>query len=153
MTRVNSSRQTRFRVALASDHAGFPLKEMVKEHLSGRGIRTVDLGTDSTDSVDYTDFARKVAVAIADGEMELGILVCGTGLGMSMVANRYRGVRAALCHDHFTASASRRHNNANVLVLGGRVLGPDLAREIVDAWLDSSFEGGRHERRVEKIDE
>jgi ribose 5-phosphate isomerase B len=140
-------------VALASDHAGFPLKEMVKEHLSGRGIRTVDLGTDSTDSVDYTDFARKVAVAIADGEMELGILVCGTGLGMSMVANRYRGVRAALCHDHFTASASRRHNNANVLVLGGRVLGPDLAREIVDAWLDSSFEGGRHERRVEKIDE
>ncbi len=141
------------KVALASDHAGFDLKELVKEHLSGRGFTAVDLGPGSPQSVDYPDYARKVCEAILSGKASRGVLICGTGLGMSMMANRYRGIRGALCHDHFTASAARRHNDANVLVMGGRILGPDLAREIVDTWLDTPFEGERHERRIRKIDE
>ncbi len=140
------------KVALASDHAGFQLKELVKSHLNSRGLQSVDLGTDSEKSVDYPNFAHKLAETLIKGEADLGVLVCGSGLGMSMTANRYRGIRAALCHDHFTASASRRHNNANVLVMGGRVLGPDLAKEILDTWLDTPFEGGRHLARLEKID-
>lgn len=140
-------------MALAADHAGYPLKEAIREHLLNRGVRTVDLGTNSTESVDYPDFARRIVVAVLEGEAERGILICGTGVGMAMAANRQRGIRAALCHDHFTASAARRHNNANVLVLGGRILGRDLAMEIVDTWLDTPFEGGRHESRLEKMDE
>lgn len=140
------------RVALAADHAGFPLKELVKEHLEGRGLSAVDLGTDSTESVDYPDFAARLVRSVLDREADAGILICGTGLGMSMAANRHRGIRAALCHDHFTAAACRRHNDANVLVLGGRVLGSDLAMEVVDTWLDTPFEGGRHGRRVDKFD-
>ena len=141
------------KVALASDHAGFELKESLKEHLSGRGLTPLDLGTDSTQSVDYPDYARKVCEAILEEGADLGILICGTGLGMSMMANRYKGIRAALCHDHFTAVAARSHNNANVLVLGSRILGVGLVKEIVDAWLDTPFEGGRHERRTKKFDE
>lgn len=141
------------RVAIGSDHAGFDLKEYVREHLLGRGVEVVDLGTDSTLSVDYPDYARKVCEAVLDGSATRGVLLCGTGLGMSMMANRYKGIRAALCHDHFTALASRNHNDANILALGGRTLGTDLAREIVDTWLDTPFEGGRHERRTKKFDE
>jgi ribose 5-phosphate isomerase B len=141
------------RVALASDHAGFQLKEFVKEHLAGRGVTSLDLGTDTTQSVDYPDYARKVCEKILAGGAEKGILICGTGLGMSMMANRYKGIRGALCHDHFTALAARSHNDANVLILGGRILGTDLAREIVDTWLDTPFEGGRHVRRTAKFDE
>ena len=141
------------RVALASDHAGFGLKEIIKEHLSDRGVTSVDLGTDSTQSVDYPDYARKVCEAVLNGSADKGILICGTGLGMSMMANRYKGIRGALCHDHFTARAARRHNDSNVLVLGGRILGTDLTKEIVDTWLDTPFEGGRHERRTSKFDE
>lgn len=140
-------------VALGSDHAGFELKEIVKEHLSERGITPLDLGTDSTRSVDYPDYARKVCEAVLNGTAEKGILLCGTGLGMSMMANRYKGIRGALCHDHFTAVAARSHNDSNVLILGGRILGADLAREIVDTWLDTPFEGGRHERRTKKFDD
>lgn len=140
-------------IALASDHAGFELKEVLREHLSGRGVAQVDLGTDSTASVDYPDYARKVCQTILSGRADRGILICGTGLGMSMMANRFRGIRAALCHDHFTARSSRRHNDANVLVLGGRLLGTDLAREIVDTWLETAFEGERHVRRIRKFDE
>jgi len=140
------------KVALASDHAGFGLKELVKEHLVNRGLEPVDLGTESEESVDYPEYAHRLAETVLGGEAALGILFCGAGLGMSMAANRHRGIRAALCHDHYTASVSRKHNNANVLVLGGRILGPDLAREIVDTWLDTPFEGGRHERRVKLID-
>jgi len=140
------------KIALASDHAGFQLKELVKKHLISRGLEAVDLGAHSEDSVDYPDYAHQLAETILEGEAESGVLVCGAGLGMSMAANRHRGIRAALCHDHYTASVSRRHNDANVLVLGGRILGPDLAREIVDTWLDTPFEGGRHLRRVERID-
>ena len=141
------------RVALASDHAGFQLKEFIKEHLAGRGVAPLDLGTDTTQSVDYPDYAKKVCEKILDGGAEKGILICGTGLGMSIMANRYKGIRGALCHDHFTALAARSHNDANVLVLGGRILGADLAKEIVDTWLDTPYEGGRHERRIKKFDE
>ena len=141
------------KVALASDHAGFGLKEIIKEHLSGRVVTLVDLGTDSVQSVDYPDYARKVCEAVLSGSSDRGILICGTGLGMSMMANRYKGIRGALCHDHFTARAARSHNDSNVLILGGRILGMDLAREIVDTWLDTPFEGGRHERRTRKFDE
>jgi len=140
------------RIALASDHAGFQLKELVKSHLNSCGLQSVDLGTDSEESVDYPNFAHKLAESLIKGEADLGVLVCGTGLGMSMAANRHPGIRAALCHDHFTASASRRHNDANVLVMGGRVIGPDLAKEILDTWLDTPFEGGRHLARVERLD-
>lgn len=141
------------RVALASDHAGFGLKEIVKEHLSERGMTPLDLGTDSTRSVDYPDYARKVCEAVLAGDAVKGVLICGTGLGMSMMANRYKGIRGALCHDHFTAVAARSHNDSNVLILGSRILGTDLAREIIDTWLDTPFEGGRHERRTKKFDE
>ena len=141
------------RIALGSDHAGFGLKEFVREHLSTRGIEVVDLGTDSTLSVDYPDYARKVCQAVLDGTAQGGILFCGTGLGMSIMANRFSGIRAALCHEHFTAQASRSHNDANVLALGARVIGTDIAREIVDTWLDTPFEGGRHQKRINKFDE
>ena len=141
------------KVVLASDHAGFGLKEIIKEHLSGRGLTLVDLGTDSTQSVDYPDYARKVCEAVLTGSTVKGILICGTGLGMSMVANRHQGIRGALCHDHFTARAARSHNDSNVLILGGRILGTDLAREIVDTWLDTRFEGERHLKRINKFDE
>lgn len=139
-------------IAIGSDHGGFWLKEIIRKHLEERGFVLLDKGTDGTDSVDYPDFAVKVCRAVLSGAADRGILLCGTGIGMSMMANRFRGIRAALCHDHFTASAARRHNNANVLVLGGRIIGPDLGKEIVDTWLSTPFEGGRHERRVGKLD-
>ncbi|NOY86204.1 MAG: ribose 5-phosphate isomerase B [Deltaproteobacteria bacterium] len=152
LTRVRSDPSRVPRIALGSDHAGFSLKSLVKGHLKARGISAIDIGADSADSVDYPDFARKVVDKILGGEADLGILICGTGIGMSMAANRHRGIRAALCHDHFTASAARRHNNANILAMGGRLIGPDLAKEIVDTWLDTPFEGGRHKRRTDKMD-
>jgi RpiB/LacA/LacB family sugar-phosphate isomerase len=141
------------RVALASDHAGFQLKEILKRHLESRGLTPFDLGPASASSVDYPDYARELCEAVLSGSAGRGILICGTGLGMSMAANRYKGIRAALCHDHFTASAARGHNNADVLVLGGRIIGPDQGKEIVDIWLDTPFEGNRHERRIAKLDE
>ncbi|MEE8547575.1 MAG: ribose 5-phosphate isomerase B [bacterium] len=139
--------------AVASDHAGFDLKGIIKEHLEARNVEVIDLGPHSGESVDYPDFASKLAQCILNGGADRGILVCGTGLGMSMSANRYRGIRAALCHDHFTASSARRHNDSNVLVLGGRVLGSELAIEILDTWLDADFEGDRHKRRIDKMEE
>jgi len=141
------------KVALAADHAGFELKEIIKEYLSGRGVTPVDLGTDSQQSVDYPDYARAVCEAILTENVDRGVLICGTGLGMSMMANRYRGIRGALCHDHFTALAARSHNDSNVLILGAKILGTDLAKEIVDTWLDTPFEGGRHEGRIRKFDD
>ena len=141
------------KISLASDHAGFELKEIIKEHLSGRDLSVADLGTDSMDSVDYPDFARKVCEAVLSGSADRGILICGTGIGMSIMANRYKGIRGTLCHDHFTAHAARSHNDSNVLIMGARTLGPDLAKAIVDTWLDTPFEGGRHGRRIKKFDE
>ena len=138
------------RIALGSDHAGYELKEYVKGSLAGQHELT-DEGTESTDSVDYPDFALRVARLVSRGEVDRGILVCGTGIGMSVAANKVRGIRAALAFDLYTAMQSRRHVDANILVLGAAVTGRGLALEIVTRWLETPFEGGRHQRRIEKI--
>lgn len=138
-------------IALGSDHGGFELKESLKELLKGRGIGVADCGTDNGNSVDYPDFGEKVARKVSSGEVEKGILICGTGIGMSIVANKYPGVRAALVTDPFMAQMAKEHNNANILVLGGRVLDTDSARKMVSIWLDATFEGGRHQGRLDKI--
>jgi ribose 5-phosphate isomerase B len=140
------------RVLIASDHAGYELKQLVAEYTGNRGHEVVDLGPASGEAVDYPDFAHELAARVGRGEAERGILVCGTGIGMAMAANRHTGVRAALCHDAFTAEAARRHNDANVLCLGGRVTGSGVALQIVDVFLAAPFDGGRHDRRVHKID-
>ncbi len=140
-------------IALGSDHAGFSLKEEIKMWLEEAGHASVDVGTDDPErSVDYPDFAAGVARRVIEGEVDLGILVCGTGLGMSMAANKYSGVRAARCQDTYSARMARKHNNANILTLGERVLGAGLAREIVEAFLEADFDGGRHMRRINKIE-
>lgn len=140
-------------IIIGCDHAAYPLKETIKAYLTKEmGITVEDAGTYSQDSVDYPDFGSKVARAVSDGEFEQGILLCGTGIGMSMVANRFPRVRAALCSDIFAAVMSRKHNDANILVLGGRVIGDVLAVEIVKAWLETAFEGGRHQSRLDKIE-
>jgi ribose 5-phosphate isomerase B len=138
-------------LALGSDHGGFGLKETIKQHLDARGFAYRDFGTCSTESVDYPDFAAAVAKAVASGECEQGIIICGTGVGISIAANKVKGIRAALCHDVFSAKMSREHNDANILALGERVVGPGLALMIVDTWLTAEFAGGRHEQRVKKI--
>lgn len=139
------------KIAIGSDHAGFELKEYVKGILLERHETVTDVGTNSTESVDYADFGLKVAELVSQGEVEKGILVCGTGIGMSIIANKVKGVRASLIFDLYTAIQSRRHLDANILVLGGRVTGKGLAEEIVKAWLDTPFEGGRHQKRIDKI--
>jgi len=140
-------------IALASDHGGYELKEDLKEYLAQEGYKFVDLGPNSLDPVDYPLFGIKVAEMVSRGEVERGILICGTGIGMAIVANKYPNVRAALCYNQYTAFMSRRHNDANILVLGGRVLGKGLAREVVKSWLEAEFEGGRHSRRLNQIRE
>jgi len=139
------------KIALGCDHAGFGLKEEIVSLLNSLKIEFVDCGTDSTASVDYPDFGEKVSRLVSSGKIERGILICGTGLGMSMVANKFPNVRASLCNDLFTAKMSRLHNDANVLVLGGRVIGKDLAYEIVKTWVSTPFEGDRHMKRLNKI--
>lgn len=139
------------KLAIGSDHAGFKLKEKIKAQLLAEGHELVDLGCHSTDSTDYPDYGYAVSRAVARGEFEKGILVCSTGIGMSMTANKVAGIRAALCHDLFTAEMSRKHNDANVLALGASCVGEKLGVEIVETWLASPFEGGRHQRRVNKI--
>ena len=139
------------KLAIGSDHGGYQLKETIKQLLEEQDIDYKDFGTDSTTSVDYPDFAEKVAAGVAADDYQKGILICGTGIGMSIAANKITGVRAALCHDVFSARATRRHNNSNVLTLGARVIGEELALEIVKAWLGAEFEGGRHQRRIDKI--
>ena len=139
-------------LAIASDHAGFSLKSEVIKHLSEINVAFEDLGTcDSTTSVDYNDFGQKVAEAVAAGTYERGIIICGTGIGISITANKVPGIRAALCTDPYMARMSREHNDANVLALGARVLGVGLAIDIVDTWLNASFLGGRHQLRVNKF--
>jgi len=137
---------------VGSDHAGLELKGQLVEVARELGFEVRDLGTHTSDSTDYPDYAHRVAKSVSDGE-GLGLLVCGTGLGMAMAANRHPGVRAAPCSDTFSAHMARRHNDANVLCVGARVVGPGLASDIVRSFLSSDFEGGRHERRVSKIDE
>jgi ribose 5-phosphate isomerase B len=139
------------KIAIGCDHAAVELKEALLSLLAGKGHEVLDLGTRGAESVDYPDFGEKVARAVAGGESDRGILICGTGIGMSIVANKVPGIRAALCSEPFSARMSRLHNDANVLVLGGRVTGRNLAEEIVATWLDTPFEGGRHARRLEKI--
>src|SRR5690554_2499996 len=139
-------------IGIGSDHGGYELKEGIKEYLVGEGIQVVDFGTDSLESVDYPDFARKVAEAVLNKEVDRGILICGTGIGISIAANRIKGIRCALCSDTFSARMSREHNDANILAMGGRVVGLGLATDIVKAFITSEFEGGRHERRINKID-
>ncbi len=139
-------------VILGCDHAAFPLKEKIKAFLTAKGVEVEDVGTHSEASVDYPDYAIKVAQAISNNQFKRGILICGTGLGMSMVANKFPHVRAGLCNDLFSAILSRQHNDANILVMGGRVIGETLAQKIVDAWLKTPYEGGRHQSRLAKFE-
>jgi len=139
------------KIAIGSDHAGFELKEQIKVFLNARGTLWEDFGADSEDAVDYPDTAFPLAQAVVRGEFDLGILVCGTGIGMSITANKVRGIRAALCLTPEMADMARRHNDANILSLGGRILSPKAAMEIVEIWLKTAFEAGRHARRVGKI--
>ena len=138
-------------IALASDHAGVALKEQLKAVLAERGLEALDLGPFDTASVDYPDYADRLAAALADGRAERGVLICGTGIGIGIAANRHRHLRAALCHDVTTATLARQHNDANVLVLGARVVGLAVAVDCLGAFLDTAFEGGRHQRRVDKL--
>lgn len=140
------------KIMLGADHAGYELKEKIAEHLRRAGHEVRDIGTHSLDSVDYPDYAFTVARAVAKGTVDRGILVCGSGIGMSMAANRIPGVRAVLASEPYAAKMSRRHNDSNVLCLGGRFIGPDLALEIVTVWLAEPFEGGRHCRRLDLLD-
>lgn len=141
------------KIAIASDHGGYQLKEAVKEYLRKRDIRFVDLGTNSEESVDYPVYGKACAEAVAEGKADRGIVCCGTGIGISIAANKIKGVRCALCTDVHMAEMSRKHNNANVLALGGRTTDEKTALEITAAWLDTDFEGGRHQRRVSMLDE
>ncbi|NLD19703.1 MAG: ribose 5-phosphate isomerase B [Clostridiales bacterium] len=141
------------KIAVASDHGGYQLKEAVKEYLKGRGIEFVDLGTYSEESVDYPIYGQTCAKAVAGGQAERGIVCCGTGIGISIAANKTKGIRCALCTDVNMAELTRRHNNANMLAMGGRITDRETALKITEAWLDTEFEGGRHQRRVSMLDE
>jgi len=141
------------KIALGCDHGGYNLKQAILEHLEKKGIEYKDFGCYSIESCDYPDFAEKVAEAIVRGEYDCGILVCGTGIGISIAANKVPGIRAAHCTDTFSAKAAKQHNNANILALGERITGVGLALDIVDAYLEAEFEGGRHQRRIDKITE
>lgn len=139
------------RVAIGADHAGYALKETLAMYMRERGIEVIDFGTHGPDPVDYPDYARVVAEVVARGEADFGVLICGTGVGMAITANKVAGIRAAAVSDVYSARMSRAHNDANILCMGGRVVGPGLAIEILETWLRTPFEGGRHARRVEKI--
>lgn len=142
------------KLALASDHGGYALKEKIKVHLQKRkDVEIIDLGTHSEESVDYPLFGRACAETVASGEADCGIIVCGTGIGISIAANKVKGIRCALVTNIYMAEMSKRHNNANMLALGGRVLDPEDAIAITDTWLDTEFEGGRHQRRVDMLDQ
>lgn len=149
---MSSSNQAH-RIAIGADHAGFHVKERIKQFLENAGHAVEDVGTESEESVDYPEYARAVAEKVAGGLAQLGVLVCGTGMGMAIAANKVPGIRAAVVHDKVTARAAREHNDANVLTLGGRLIEPGLAIEIVKEFLNSQFAGGRHQRRVDKITE
>ena len=141
------------KIAVASDHGGFKLKEEVKAHLLERGLEVLDLGTHTEDSVDYPEYGKACGEAVVGGQADVGIVVCGTGIGISIAANKVKGVRCGLCTSVEMATLTKQHNNANVLALGGRTTGTELAMQIVDAWLDTEFEGGRHQRRVDMLNQ
>lgn len=138
-------------IAIGSDHAGLPLKEEIKKYLQERNIEFHDYGTYTTESVDYSDYGKKVALAVKNGECEKGIVICGTGIGISIAANKIKGIRASLCTNSYMAKMTRMHNDSNILALGQRVTGVGVALDIVETWLNTSFEGGRHQRRIDKI--
>lgn len=140
------------KIAIAGDHGGYELKEVIKEYLTGREIDVLDLGTDSTESVDYPIYGKACGEAVASGKADRGIVCCGTGIGISIAANKVKGIRCALCTDVTMAELTRKHNDANMLALGGRTTGRQTALDIVKAWLDTEFEGGRHQRRVDMLD-
>ncbi len=139
------------KIAMGADHGGYSLKEVIKKHLVENGHEVLDLGTHDTDSCNYPVYAEKVAYAVKDKDADLGVLICGTGIGMSIAANKVKGIRAAAVSDCFTAQATREHNDSNIICLGERIVGPGLAMRIVDTWLEASFQGGRHQTRVDMI--
>ncbi len=141
------------KIAVGCDHGGFELKNAIKAHLEERGFEVSDFGIYENRPVDYPEIALKTANSVASGENDLGILVCGTGIGMSMAANKVNGIRAAACSDHYSAKYTRLHNNANILCLGGRVIGAGTALELADIFVDTEFEGGRHRKRIDLISE
>ncbi|KYD19014.1 Ribose 5-phosphate isomerase B [Parageobacillus caldoxylosilyticus] len=146
-------RKQSMKVAIASDHGGIHIREEIKQLMDEMGIEYIDLGCNCETSVDYPDYAIPVAEKVARGEVDRGILICGTGIGMTIAANKVKGIRCALCHDVYSAKLTRQHNDSNILAMGERVIGPGLAREIAKAWLTTEFEGGRHARRIGKISE
>lgn len=139
------------KIAIGNDHTALEMKAAIKAHLEENGYEVLDLGTNSTDSCDYPVYGEKVGRAVVDGEADLGIAICGTGVGISLAANKVKGVRACVCSEPYTAKLSRMHNDSNVLAFGARVVGVELAKMIVDEWLNASFEGGRHQRRVDML--
>ena len=140
------------KVAIGNDHTATDMKNEIKNHLAEKGLDVLDLGTNSKESCDYPLYAHKVASAVLAGEADCGVLICGTGSGMSMAANKIRGIRAVSCSEPYTAKLSKQHNNSNILTFGARVIGAELAKLIVDSWLEAEYEGGRHQIRVEMID-
>ncbi len=141
------------KIAIGSDHVGYSLKENLKEYLVRKGLALKDFGTHSTEKIDYPIVAQAVARAVMGGECEKGVLICGTGVGMAIGANKFKGIRAVVCSEPYTARASREHNDTNVLAMGSRVVGNELAKMVLDTWLETEFEGGRHEKRVCMLDE
>ena len=139
------------KIAIGSDHAGFAAKEEIKKYLEAKGFQVEDKGCYSEESVHYPQYGAAVAKAVQSGEAERGVLICGTGIGMSITANKFAGIRATLCHDGFTAEASREHNNANILVMGARVIDTDMMKHIVDIWFNTAFGGGRNQLRLDMI--
>lgn len=140
------------KIIIGNDHAGVEFKQTILKHLESQGHEVVNVGTDTLDSVDYPDIAKEVAKKVLEEEGNFGVIICGTGIGISIAANKVEGIRAALCHNEFTARLSRLHNNANIVSLGARVIGDELGKAIVDAFINTEFEGGRHARRVGKIE-
>lgn len=139
------------KLGIAADHGGYDLKEQIKKHVEAKGIEIIDYGTHSLESVDYPDYAYKLTTAVLGKEVNLGIAICGTGVGISIACNKVEGIRAAHCTDSFTARATRQHNDANIICLGGRITGIEIAKDIIDNFLESSFDGGRHQNRINKI--
>lgn len=149
----NDSERENMKIAVAGDHGGFKLKEQIKEYLKLRDIEVIDLGTDSEESVDYPLFGKACAEAVARGDADRGIVCCGTGIGISIAANKVKGVRCALCTDVHMAEMARKHNDANILAMGGRTTSPEDALKITGVWLDTEFEGGRHQRRIDILND
>ncbi|AUH00234.1 ribose 5-phosphate isomerase B [Prodigiosinella confusarubida] len=139
------------KMAIGSDHVGFDMKSGIIQYLSSQGIEVIDVGTNSSTRTDYPIYARKVAESIIAGEVELGILICGTGIGISIAANKMTGIRAVACSEPYSAKLSREHNNTNILAMGARVIGSEMAKMIIDQWLSARFEGGRHQERIDQI--